>query len=320
MRLIKSVEEALLYSQDTVMALGNFDGVHKGHQTLIKYCIREGKKGIGIPSVLILDPHPSLVFNKSNFKLINTTEQKIKLMEQLGIENIFLLPFDDKLANVTAEEFGRHYLKGIFKTQKVIVGFNYSFGRKGLGTPGLLKDLGGAMGFAVEIVQPVMCEGEIVSSTLIRKKLQKGDIRGAQKLLGYWPVLGGRVIPGEQRGRVLGFPTANIDVPDYILLPALGVYAALANHKNTLIPAIVNIGNKPTFRSNKITIEAHLLDYEQNLYDEYLEISLLKHIRPEQKFDQISQLQHQVASDIKAARSLFQEFKNDFAHISLSSK
>lgn len=320
MRLIKSVEEAVLYSQDTVMALGNFDGVHKGHQTLIKYCIREGMRGIGVPSVLILDPHPSLIFSKSNFKLINTTEQKIKLMERLGIENIFLLPFDERLANVTAEDFARYYLKGIFKSRKVIVGFNYSFGRKGLGTPGLLKDLGEAIGFEIEIVQPVLCGGEIVSSTLIRKKLQKGDIEGAQKLLGYWPILGGRVIPGEQRGRVLGFPTANIEVPDYILLPALGVYAALTYHKNTLIPAVVNIGNKPTFRSNKITIEAHLLDYDQNLYGEYLEISLLKHLRPEQKFDQISQLQQQIACDIKAVRLLLREFKHDFAHISLNSK
>ncbi len=320
MRLLKSIEEALLYSQETVMALGNFDGVHKGHQTLIKKCIAEGKKGIGIPSVLILDPHPSLLLSKSNFKLINTTEQKIRLIEQLGIENIFLLPFDDKLANVRPEEFALNYLRGIFKARKVIVGFNYSFGQRGVGTPALLKDLGAKMGFAVEIVQPVMCQGEIVSSTLIREKLQKGDIEGAQKLLGYWPILGGKVIPGEQRGRVLGFPTANLELPDYLLLPALGVYAAIANYKSNFIPAIVNIGIKPTFNGSKISTEVHLLDYEQNLYNEYLEISLLKHIRPEQKFHDISQLKQQIACDIKAVRAMFQEFKNYFAHISLNPK
>lgn len=292
-----------MHSKPLAAALGNFDGVHRGHQNLIKQCVSESGERGWEPCVITFEPHPSLVVNSGrNLKLINTPEQKFRLIEGLGINKIYLLQFDAAFALTSPEEFVRSYLVDMLEIRKIFVGFNYAFGHKGRGNPGLLKELGAELGFAVSVIDPVEIKGQIVSSTLIREKLKEGDIEEASDLLGYWPALEGKVITGHQRGRDLGFPTANLRIPEYILLPAYGVYAALVLWKGVILQAAVNIGVKPTFGTAEPSVEVHLLDYTGDIYAQELNVQLMAMIRPEIKFNNPAELQEQIRQDIMAVR------------------
>lgn len=311
MQIITKVEDARRISVPLAIALGNFDGVHRGHQTLIRQCVEESRRQRWEPGIMTFYPHPLQVISGRKIKLLNTAEQKYRLLRMLDIKHLFLVSFDLDFASITPEDFVRLYLVELLKVKKVYVGFNYSFGQKGRGTPQLLEELGRKHGFAVSVTQPVIIDNEIVSSTLIREKYGAGDMEGAARLLGYRPYLEGQVVSGEKRGRTLGFPTANLEVPDDLLLPSYGVYAAYVEicwgedgSRAGIYPAVANIGIKPTFGAHKPAVEVHILDLAEDLYQKVIKIQLVKKIRPELRFNETGELSQQIRQDIQVARKV----------------
>lgn len=309
MQIINNITDIKRLNLPLAIALGNFDGVHKGHQALLHNCITESKQKGWYSAVLLWHPHPAQVLQspQQQIKYLNTLEQKYELIKAIGIQYLFCLPFCRNIAALSPQEFVQEYLVDLFKVKGVFVGFNYSFGHKGSGTPELLKVLGEQKGFMVSITEPVIIDGQIVSSTLIRQRYKEGDIPGAAKLLGYYPAISGKVVPGEHRGREMGYPTANIEISSLQALPSYGVYAAFAEYKNQLLPSIVNIGNKPTFNSTSVSFEVHLFNFKGNLYQENLKIFLVKKIRAERKFRSKEDLQAQISLDISVVQKILKE-------------
>lgn len=315
MQIIDNFTTENLFSKPLAMALGNFDGVHRGHQALIKKCVQECQDYSWHSAVFTLHPHPSMMKEQNEgMKLLNTIPEKAARIEKLAVNYLLLFPFNKQTAAITPEDFIKEYLVDRFHVKKIYVGFNYSFGREGQGTPHLLKEMGKQYGFDVFILDPVVVDQEVVSSTMIRQKYREGDVHNAAKLLGYWPTLEGIVTLGDQRGKSLGFPTANLAIKESLLLPAFGVYAAWAEHNGTMYPAIVNIGIKPTFQSIQPTVEVHIFQYQENLYGQKLAVHLLNYIRAEQRFDNPQQLQKQVELDIQTVRKYFAETYRDLVN------
>ncbi|MBC7325516.1 MAG: bifunctional riboflavin kinase/FAD synthetase [Moorella sp. (in: Bacteria)] len=292
-------------AKNCYLALGNFDGVHRGHRRLITAIKHKARVGGGPAVVITFDPHPALVVDGLHPGLLTPTNRKIELIAALGIDHLFVLPFTRELATMAAATFVRQILWTHFQPRLVAVGFNFTFGYRGKGTPALLRQLGGELGFRVEVMAPVTWQGLTVSSTSVRNALGQGDILLARNLLGYWPVLAGVVAPGDRRGRDLGFPTANLSVPKELKLPACGVYACLARCREQVHQAVVNIGRRPTFGPDlPATIEAHLLDFEGNLYGREMELELHAFLRPERKFASSGELITQLREDCARARQL----------------
>jgi len=309
-QIINNTTEIKKLKLPLAIALGNFDGVHKGHQALLHQCITESKQNGWPSAVLLWHPHPAQVLRSTQqqqIKYLNSLEQKYELIKAIGIQYLISLPFCRKIAALSPQEFVQEYLVNLCKVKKAFVGFNYSFGHKGFGTPELLKELGEQYGFMLSITKPVIIEGQIVSSTLIRQKYQAGDMAGAAMLLGYYPTISGKIVPGERRGREMGYPTANIEISSLQALPCFGVYAAFAEYKNQFVPAIANIGDNPTFNSKNVTVEVHLLNFKGDIYQESLKTFLLKKIRSEQKFRSKEDLQTQIGLDILTAQKILTE-------------
>lgn len=289
------------------VALGNFDGVHLGHQKLIGELVREARMHHGTAVVATFDPHPLHVIRpETSPKLLTPTQVKSQLIARLGADIALILPFNSELARLTPEEFAHRVLIEHLRATSVMVGFNYSFGRGGKGTPQLLWDLGRQKGFRVKVIEAITLGGEPVSSTLIRQALEAGKIERATELLGYAPILQGMVVHGDQRGRKIGFPTANLHVAPEQLVPGRGVYTAWARIGSDYTDgylAVVNIGVKPTFAAGLVeTIEAHLNDFDGDIYGQQVTLHLLTRIRPEIRFDEPDQLIQQIQRDVLSAR------------------
>lgn len=297
------------------VALGNFDGVHRGHQELIRTTVKRAQRNKSPAVVITFDPHPALVLTPEEPPgLLTTKEQKIELIAGLGADFLYFLPFDLQLASLTPEEFVRQILWPYFRPSHVAVGFNYTFGRGGRGNPSLLATLGRELGFEVEVIPPVKVGERIVSSTAIREALAQGDVLLAKEFLGYWPTLVGYVVSGEGRGRLLGFPTANIAVAPEVRLPAYGVYACLVKLTNNSWQAgIVNIGERPTFGPHLMpTVEVHLLDFSGSLYGKKLKVELRYFLRPEKAFTSSRELIEQIGADIRRARQILKGVTTSF--------
>lgn len=317
MNIIRSLETIKTIKKPLAVALGNFDGVHLGHRSLIEKCVQESRENNWTSCVCTFEPHPSQVIAPGkSVRLINTPDEKYRLIGQLGIENLILLKFNKELAATPPEDFVKDYLAELFNVKKVFIGFNYSFGEKGKGNPQLLVEMSRLYGFEVAVMPPVYIDREVVSSTLIRQKYGTGDISGAARLLGYWPCLEGKVVAGDRRGRKLGFPTANLAVDESVLHPRYGGYMAFARIEgdtgNETVenerPAVVNIGVKPTFNSEKMTVEAHLLDFAGDLYGRTIHLKLLRYIRQERRYKSSDELKEQIRKDIDASRLFFRDF------------
>lgn len=299
MQFVLGMENYRPNGQDLFLALGNFDGVHRGHQSLINHVIARKNETGGIAGAFIFEPHPAQILIPDRMPLLLASSQrKAMLLEKFGLDLLVYSPFSREIAAWTPEQFARDFLVDQLHIKEVFVGFNYSFGHKGLGTPQLLQLLGEEYGFGVHIIPPVKVDGEVVSSTLIRQALEAGDIKRATNMLGYRPVLDGIVVEGERRGRQLGFPTANVGIDTKYNIPAKGVYAAQACINKQEYSAVVNIGSKPTFHKEyPVSIEAHLIDFSGDIYGQEISLSLIEKLRDEQRFDSIDQLIAQIAKD-----------------------
>ncbi|HBV87327.1 bifunctional riboflavin kinase/FAD synthetase [Desulfosporosinus sp.] len=287
-----------------ILALGNFDGVHIGHRRLLEHGLEQAKRlGVGL-DVLIFEPHPlKVLFPERGVKLLSTTKERLLYMEEIGVRNVYHLPFTMEMANTSPEHFVEKILLPLGVIH-VVVGFNYSFGAQGKGNPELLQALGQQHGFGVSVLQAQTMGGRVISSSSIRKALLQGDIRLASSLLGRLPCLRGTVIHGEERGRLLGYPTANILTSEDFLIPKRGVYAVWSSIDGTRILGMMNIGMKPTFHEMYDTVvEVHFFNYDGDLYGREITVMLEERLRDERKFNGVNELLAQLEKDCSNAKS-----------------
>lgn len=290
-----------------VLALGNFDGVHLGHQRLLESGLDIARKrGQGM-SVLLFEPHPlKLLFPEKMIGLLTTSEYRLSLLEKLGVDTVYLIPFTHEMADTTPEEFVSKILL-LLGVRHVVVGFNYSFGSQGKGTPEDLQTLGERYGFGVSVLQAQTMAGKVISSSSIRKALLQGDIRLAENMLGRYPCLSGKVVKGEQRGRTLGYPTANFEFPEDLLLPKRGSYAVWTEFEGKKVLGMMNIGMKPTFHDDYVTtVEVHFFDFQGDLYHRELNINIVERLRDERKFSGVSELLEQLHKDALQAKRILE--------------
>ncbi len=288
------------------MALGNFDGVHLGHRELIRRTVEVAEKINGTPAVLTFDPHPLKVLQPDcSPPLLLTKEDKVRILRELGIKLLIISPFCDDVSRLSPEEFVKNILVDKFKAQAVVVGYNYNFGYKGAGNAQDLVRLGSGCGIEVLIVPPVRIDGKEVSSTLIRQLLLKGNVSDAAKFLGYFPFIVARVVTGDRRGTQIGFPTANINLPDDILVPANGVYAVRVHVNGRLLNGVANIGIKPTFNLNQPkNLEVHIFNFTSDLYSVEIKVDFIQRIRGEQEFPSVQELIAQIKDDVREAHRI----------------
>lgn len=281
-----------------VVTLGNFDGVHLGHREMIRQLIEKANRHDGTSVAITFRPHPVKILNPRRApSLIGTYDDKLELLSALGVDWIWELPFDRDFSEWSADQFVQTLLIEQIGVRHFLAGPDCHFGKNRQGDAELLKSWGEKSGFSVDCVAPVTALGDTVSSSRIRRLVgDVGDVSTAQHLLGRPIRLRGTVIRGEQRGRTIGFPTANLR-PLTELMPCNGVYAAWAHIRNSRHKAVVNIGNKPTFGGCPVSVEAHLLDFDGNLYGEQLVLELIDRIRSEQRFESVDRLVEQISKD-----------------------
>lgn len=306
MYIVREIQNLHDYDKPIYLALGNFDGVHIGHQKLIMSMTNKAHLDNGLAAAFIFDPHPAKIIDPAKApKLLLTAERKAELLQNMGLDILIYNSFTEEISKWHPEDFVKKVIVDKIKAKEVFVGFNYSFGYKGAGNPELLKSLGDLYGFKVNVIPPVEVEGEIASSSLIRNLLLKGEIAKAKRILGYYPFIDGKVIEGEKRGRKIGFPTANLVLNEDIMIPGKGVYAAIADIKGKKYKCMVNIGSKPTFHDSfPVTIEAHLLDFSELIYGQLLNITFLEKLRDEKKFAGMDELIEQLKIDRDQARKI----------------
>lgn len=298
MKIFHSINE-FHSNKKTIVTLGTFDGVHIGHTEILKKLTQNTHDGEFESTVLTFFPHPRTVLQgKSDLKLLNTINEKISLLENIGIENLIIHPFDEKFAELSAEEFAKTILVDQLQVQKIIIGYDHRFGKNRTADINDLISFGTQYGFEVEQISAKEIDAISISSTKIRNALELGDIDLANQYLGYSYFLSGTVVKGKQLGRIIGFPTANIKLDeDYKLVPKNGVYIVYAKIDDKLVNGMMNIGFNPTVEGKNKTIEVHLFDFNSDLYNHKIKISIIHPIRSEQKFESVAVLKQQLIKD-----------------------
>ena len=295
------------HSRGAIISIGNFDGVHEGHKNLITQMKTLGKTIFHSPAPIVaitFYPHPLLILKPGiNLSFLSTLEQKKKLLQAAGADFVAVLKTDDGLLELQAEEFFEKIIFETFKAQGIVEGPDFHFGKNRTGNIDLLKELCITRNILGTIATPFMVDNEVVSSSRVRKAIQTGDMLQAKKLLGRAYSIEGKVVSGAKRGRTIGFPTANLENIQ-TLLPMNGVYAALCNIGNKTFATAVNIGPNPTFSELSQKVEAHLLDFEGDLYDHTIEINFLEKIRNVKTFADKNALVQQLELDIQQTRHL----------------
>jgi riboflavin kinase/FMN adenylyltransferase len=307
MEVIRGYEAIPEVLQGAYVTIGNFDGVHVGHQYIFKK-LRSESHGAASPAVVItFDPHPKTVIHpdRQPFYLITTLDEKIDLIRRQGADALVLIPFSLEFARTTAEAFVCDILWGRLRSRKVFIGHDYTFGQGKQGNEAFLKAFGDRLGFAVEVINAYNIGNEVVSSTRTRNTILSGDVKTAAVFLGRPYNLGGRVVEGHHRGTGMGFPTANIE-PDKVLVPAGGVYAAWAKLDGAFHKAVLNIGTNPTFGDNRRTIEVFLLEFQADLYGRHMEVLFVERLRDEKKFSGPQELVAQIGQDVERAKTILE--------------
>jgi riboflavin kinase/FMN adenylyltransferase len=289
-----------------VVALGNFDGVHAGHQAILRTAIERARAETGTAFALTFDPTPLKVLAPDRApRLILTAADKLELLSKSGIDSVLLINFNHALSQLTPREFAQTYLAGRIGARAVVVGHSVSFGHNRTGNAIVMADLGRELGFDVTVVGPVKVAGMEVSSTTVREVIAAGDLRTAANLLGRCHFLSGPVVHGRERGRKIGFPTANLQTRTECLPPD-GVYATWLILDDGPHASITNIGMRPTFAEPERTIEAHIFDFNRDIYGQEVRLELVERIRPERKFESGDALAAQIGADLKRAREILE--------------
>lgn len=305
MRIIRDFEHCPQSSRGAVVALGNFDGVHLGHREILTQCIASAR-AYGVPAaVMTFEPHPREFFSKSRNRLrLCGFRRKIEIMERLGIETLFLVRFNQAFSSLSAEAFVDDVLHRQLAVKHVVTGYNFAFGKARLGDTDFLSLRGHHLGFGYTACPPVEdADAQVISSSAIRQLLSEGNIRKATALLGAPYCIEGRVRKGEQRGRTLGFPTANIAL-NRLFKPRLGVYAVRVTFEgeSQAYEGVANIGIKPTFSGNEALLEVHIFDMNRDLYGVCVRVECVEFIRDERRFESVEALKEQIAHDCQHAK------------------
>jgi riboflavin kinase/FMN adenylyltransferase len=307
MKIFRDIEAAAPSHTGTVVALGNFDGIHVGHQALLRNAVNDAR-AIGVRSlVFTFDPHPLRLLAPARApKLLLSTEDKLELFEAAGIDIVVLQRFDPAFANLEADDFVRRVLVGSLNLRKIWAGRDLRFGKGRRGTVDSLAEWGSELGFAVGIVEPVTIAGVRVSSSQVREMIDAGRVDEAMPLLGHYFFISGTVVAGQRRGRALGFPTANIASRTEVL-PLNGIYATVVEIEGGRWWSASSIGYNPTFGTGPRTVESFIFDFDRDIYGQTVKLSFVKRIRDEQKFDSVEALVGQIHRDVAVAKDVLHE-------------
>jgi len=306
MEIIRYSKNIILPNKKRYIALGVFDGVHLGHQKLIKLTVDKARKNDGISMVVTFDPHPDIIINpESNVFLLTTLEERISLIKDLGVDIFLIIKFNKVMSKMPPEDFISKILVDSLQAKELFVGFNYKFGFQGKGNPDILREYSKFYKFKTNILKPIAANNTIISSTRIKDIIKSGEIKKAKKLLGHAITISGRVISGKGRGgKLLNFATANIETPSDKILPVNGVYLVEIKIDNKNYYGLMNIGVKPTFKESERTIEVHIINFNKKIYNKKVVVNILKKIREEKYFNHPNLLKKQIEEDILTAHKI----------------
>ena len=297
MTIIKSLDE-VINVEDTVVTIGNFDGVHKGHIKLIKEAVRKAKTKNYKSVVFTFENHPMRYFKANSIKYIITNEEKVKIFKNLGVDIVFMIPFDEYMTKISAVDFVKKILYEKLKCKMVIIGHDFTFARNKEGNASLLKDLGEKYNMQVKVKDPIKIKDTRISSSYIRNLINNGDVDKIREFLGRNYFLKGEVIHARKIGRTIGFPTANIKVKDDMIIPKNGIYAVKVYVRNKVYYGATNIGYNPTVNGDELSIETNIINFDEDIYGEVIEIEFLDRIRNEKKFNSLNELKMQLRKDV----------------------
>ena len=308
MKIVDRLENITQPFKNAVITIGNFDGVHIGHQVLFHEVIEKADAIDGTSIAMTFEPHPMRVLKKNGHPaLITLYEQKTELIERSGMEVLICIPFTKQFASLSAEDFIKNLLIDKIGMKAIIVGGDYTFGKNREGNLAVLKSFASQLDYEVIVADWIKAARNVsdrISSTKIRELVMAGEVEPARKMLGRHYQIRGLVIKGRDRGgKLLGIPTANINLQDE-LCPKTGIYAVTVEYHNRLYRGVANIGYSPTFDDNEFTVEVHLLDFAENIYGEKIRVNFIERIRDEKKFADISELKDQINRDIKTADTI----------------
>lgn len=298
--------------KNPVVTIGTFDGVHTGHQMVISHVVDTARRLDGESVLMTFEPHPRKVVQPGyNLKLILSMEERERLFEQLGIDHLVIIHFTKAFSQLSSEEFLIDYVSKPIKPVKMIIGYDHQFGKDRKGDIHFLRQMAGEHGFSVEQVEMLDVDGEPVSSTRIREAIKTGNMKLAARLLGFHYSISGTVVMGNQIGRTLGFPTANIhpDEPEK-LIPYYGVYATMVECQGKMYKGMSNIGIRPTLNEHRLTIEVNIFDFDQDIYGERIRLFFLEHTRDEKRFRDLDLLRRRLIIDQIKVRKILDE-END---------
>lgn len=286
----------------TILTIGSFDGIHRGHQHLIERVIARAKE-VGAASALVtLHPHPKIVLRPhSLLQYLSTIEERLDLLTPLGLDYAVVFPFSLETSQIRARDFIQILLDHL-NMKEIFCGADFALGYKREGNVDFLRAVGTEKGFTVTVVEPQQFDGQIMSSSRIRQMIADGDLDTAARFLGRYPSVRGRVVKGDQRGRQLGFPTANLAIAERRLIPADGIYAVRVKIGDAWYGGAANIGIRPTFDHGHRLVEVYVLDFDGDLYDQVIEMQFIKRLREERKFDSIDALIEQMKQDVEETR------------------
>ena len=308
MKVFSSINE-FNSTKKTIVTIGTFDGVHIGHQKIIEKLIQGSKNSDYESLILTFFPHPRMVLHgTSSIKLLNTIDEKSSLLERMELDNLIIHPFNKEFSNLSAEEFVKTILVDALNIQKIIIGYDHRFGKNRAANIDDLIEFGEKYGFEVEQISAQEIDSVSVSSTKIRDAVANGTMAIANEFLGYNYLLSGKIIEGKQLGRTIGFPTANIKIEEnYKLIPKNGVYIVNSIIEEKTVFGIMNIGLNPTVNGEDLSIEVHFLDFDIDIYNTEINVSVIDRIRDEQKFTSIDLLKEQILEDKNYAISYIEK-------------
>lgn len=303
MQVIYGFEKFPSFSRDSILAIGNFDGIHLGHKKILQL-LKEKATKHALPSlILTFSPHPEKILAEKIVKMIQTLDQRMREIEKFGIDNVLVVPFDEKFSSLSGRDFIQKIVVNTLKAKEVIVGENFRFGRNREGDISLLQQQASRFNFRVYSIPPVVKDGMVVSSSLIRSSLQDGNIEIANDLLGRVYEIEGSVVKGKSRGKALGFPTANIATENEIIPPGVFITTSWIDSKS--FPSLTNVGNRPTFNQKETIIESFIINLNKNLYGKSIRVNFIKKIRDEMKFKTPDDLSQQIKKDLEKAKDYF---------------
>lgn len=306
MKIIKDILKGNEKLKNSYVALGTFDGVHKGHRVLISEAVKKAKENNGVSVVFTFSNHPlEIIFPERVPKMINTLQEKLYLLEEMGVDYVVLQTFDKEFANCDREKFIDDILVGALGVKEIFVGFNYTFGEKGAGNTEYLKSICKEKNFIVNEVPPVECKGYVLSSTLIRNLILNGELELANHFLGRPFLISEIVEHGKKYGRLLGFPTANLKVVNKVY-PPFGIFGgstSIEGERDKKYSSVINIGKNPTLKPGELSVEVHILDFNEMLYGKRIFVDIEHFMRAEKKFDSFDELKEGIQKDVENWRN-----------------